>query len=429
MRFQNLNDWLDWQNQLHPSSIELGLDRVAAVWQQLYPHAFPSVVITVAGTNGKGSCVAMLNAIFCAAGYRVGCYTSPHLLRYNERIRINGEEVGDNEICQAFHRIDQARGGRSLTYFEFGTLAALDIFATNKLDVVILEVGLGGRLDAVNIIDSDVALITSIDIDHTDWLGDSLEQIALEKAGILRANRPAVFGGATPPLSLIEYATQLNSQLALVNDDFSFEMTGSNEWSWRCGNRHIEHLPPPALTGSCQLQNAAAVLQVVSLLSARVNVNDEAISQGLQNIDLAGRFQSIPGSVELILDVAHNPAAARVLLDSLQQRPCQGRTLAVFAMLADKDIAAVVEILAPHINTWFLGTLEEERGLPASDLQQQIDTLDMGIQSTTASSVEAACAMAFDCAVMGDRVLVFGSFFTVSKALQWHALQAIENEN
>ncbi len=427
MRFQNLNDWLNWQTLLHPSSIELGLERVAAVWQQLYPHPFPTTVITVAGTNGKGSSVAMLNAIFCAAGYRVGCYTSPHLLRYNERIRINGEEVSDDGICQAFERIDQARGERSLTYFEFGTLAALDIFAANTLDVVILEVGLGGRLDAVNIIDPDIALITSVDIDHTDWLGDNLEQIALEKAGILRANGAAVFGGAKPPSSLIQHAAHLNSQLALAGEDFSFEMSGPNKWSWHSGKQDIENLPFPALTGSCQLQNAAAVLQVISLLSDQINVNHEAIAQGLQDIDLAGRFQVIPGSVELILDVAHNPAAAQVLADSLQQRACQGRTLAVFAMLADKDVAAVVKNLAPHVDEWFLATLEEERGLSAPDLKLQIDTLDSCIQSRIASSVERACRMAVDHASIGDRILVFGSFFTVSKALQWSDLQVRGN--
>jgi len=417
MRFQNLNDWLDWQTQLHPSSIELGLDRVAAVWQQLYPHPFPSTVITVAGTNGKGSCVAMLDAIFRAAGYRVGCYTSPHLLRYNERIRINGEELSDDAIYQAFDRIDQSRGEKSLTYFEFGTLAALDIFTASVLDIVILEVGLGGRLDAVNIIDPDVALIASVDIDHTDWLGDNLEQIALEKAGILRANRLAVFGGLNPPASLLQHAAKLNSQLLVSGDDFSFEITEPEAWSWHGTEQHIDSLPFPALSGACQLQNAAAVLQVISLLP-NFKIKHEAISHGLQNIDLAGRFQVIPGSVELILDVAHNPAAAQVLADSLQKATCTGRTLAVCAMLADKDVAAVANILAPHVDAWFLGSLEGERGLSADALQRQISALESNIQSTTASSVETAYMMALDHAAVGDRVLVFGSFFTVSKVMQ-----------
>lgn len=418
MRFLNLNDWLGWQAQLHPSSIELGLDRVAAVWHQLYPHAFPTTVVTVSGTNGKGSCVAMLDAILRAGGYRVGCYMSPHLLRYNERICINGEEASDHAICQAFERIDRARDETSLTYFEFGTLAALDIFTTNELDIVILEVGLGGRLDAVNIIDSDVALITSIALDHTDWLGDDLAQIAVEKAGILRANRPAVFGAKDPHSSLLQYAAKLNCPLTVAGNDFDFRAAEEGKWSWHSAEEYLENLPVPALSGACQLQNAAAVLQVINLLPDRIDVSPEAISRGLQNIALAGRFQVISGSVELILDVAHNPAAARMLADSLQKTSCRGRTLAIFAMLSDKDVAAVVEAVAPQIDVWFLATLEGERGLSANELQLQIDTLGIPIQTNIASSVETAYEMALDYAAESDRVLVFGSFFTVSEVLQ-----------
>ncbi|MCF6354072.1 MAG: bifunctional tetrahydrofolate synthase/dihydrofolate synthase [Candidatus Polarisedimenticolaceae bacterium] len=420
VRFQNLQGWLDWQAQLHPSSIELGLDRVAAVWQQLYPHPFPATVVTVAGTNGKGSCVAMLDAILRAAGHRVGSYTSPHLLHYSERIHINGETVSDDAICQAFERIDQARGDTSLTYFEFGTLAALDIFTRSKLDIVILEVGLGGRLDAVNIIDPDVALITSIALDHTDWLGDDLEQIALEKAGILRANKPAVFAETNPQHSLLQRAAALNVPLAVAGRDFGFNAVvgKTGEWSWHSAAQSIEGLPPPALAGSCQLQNAAAVLQVIMLLPDIIDVAPEAIPQGLQHIELAGRFQVIPGPVELILDVAHNPAAAQVLADSLQKSPCQGRTLALFAMLSDKDVAAVVQVLAPYIDIWFLAALTSERGLPVRELQRQVDLSDLPAQTHTAPSVERAYEMVLDYATEGDRVLVFGSFFTVADVLQ-----------
>ncbi len=418
MRFPNLNDWLGWQAQLHPSSIALGLDRVAVVWRHLYPHPFPATVVTVAGTNGKGSCVAMLEAILQAAGHRVGCYTSPHLLRYNERIRINGEEASDHVICQAFERIDQARSETSLTYFEFGTLAALDIFTANELDIVILEVGLGGRLDAVNIIDPDVALITSIALDHTDWLGDNLAQIALEKAGILRANRPAVFGAEDPPSSLLQYAAELDCPLTVAGEDFNLKEDSVGKWSWYNAGQQLKNLPFPTLTGTCQLQNAAAVLQVINLLPDQISINSEAVVQGLQNIELAGRFQVVPGSVELILDVAHNPAAARVLADSLQRLPCRGRTLAVFAMLSDKDVAAVVETVSPQIDVWFLATLDEERGLSTDELQLQIDRLNIPIQSHIRPSVRAAYEGALDCATEGDRVLIFGSFFTVSKVLQ-----------
>ncbi len=417
MRFQHLKGWLDWQARLHPSSIELGLDRVAAVWRRLCPHPFPAAVITVAGTNGKGSCVAMLEAILRAAGHRVGSYTSPHLLRYNERIRIDGAEASDRAICQAFERIDQARGDRSLTYFEFGTLAALDIFTRSSLDIVILEVGLGGRLDAVNIIDPDVALITSIALDHTDWLGDDLEQIAREKAGILRAGRPAVFAGANPQQALLQHAAALDAPLAVAGRDFGATVM-EDGWSWQGIGPPVQGLPFPALSGACQLQNAAAVLQVIALLPEAVGVAPEALSRGLAQAELAGRFQRIPGPVELVLDVAHNPAAARVLADSLQESPCRGRTLALFAIGSDKDAAAVAQALSPHVDEWFLATLEGARGLPASELQRRLGRLQPPLRTRTAPGVGQAYEMALGSAKAGDRVLVFGSFLTVAGVLQ-----------
>jgi len=417
MRFHSLNAWLDWQAQLHPSDIELGLERVATVWQQLNPTPLSTTVITIAGTNGKGSCVAMLEAIYSAAGYRVGCYSSPHLLCYNERIRVDGKEASDESICQAFERIDQARGEISLTYFEFGTLAALDIFAASALDVVILEVGLGGRLDAVNIIDSDVALITSVDLDHTDWLGDDLEQIALEKGGIMRANRPAVFGGESPPVSLVRYAERLGAKLAVAGDAFSFEAS-EKEWSWRCEEKELYGLPFPALQGCCQLQNAAAVLKVVDLLADRLPVGPDAIQRGLVSIRLSGRFQVIPGSVDLILDVAHNPAAAQVLADTLAQVPCEGRTLALFAMLSDKDVGAVAAVLAPQVDGWFLGTLDDKRAIPADEIKQRMHRAGVVHQVNSYPNLEEAYRAAKIEAAPGDRVLAFGSFITVAGLLE-----------
>lgn len=417
MRFQTLDTWLEWQAQLHPSSIELGLERVASVWRHLYPHNFTSKVITVAGTNGKGSCVAMLDAILRAAGYRVGCYTSPHLLRYNERIRVDGQEAGDERICQAFERIDQARGDTSLTYFEFGTLAALDIFAAERLDIVILEVGLGGRLDAVNIIDPDVALITSIDLDHTDWLGDSREQIALEKAGIMRRGKPAVCGDIEPPESLIQYAQEQGVSLDLLGKDFGFEDRGAT-WDWRGGGEPLHGLARPSLEGEVQLRNGAAVLQVLAHLRDDFPLSKTTISDGLSQLGLSGRFQVIPGSVELILDVAHNPAGVQVLADNLSRRPCSGRTLALFAMLGDKDVEMAVKTMAPHVDNWYLAGLEDRRALPITELQQRC---------LAAGMVEANCqgfvcladayAAALEAAGPGDRILVFGSFLTVAGAL------------
>lgn len=416
MRFQSLDEWLEWQAQLHPSTIELGLDRVAAVWQALYPHAFPAKVITVAGTNGKGSCVAMLDAILRAAGYRVGCYTSPHLLRYNERIRINGEEAADKRICQAFERIDQARKETSLTYFEFGTLAALDIFAAEPLDIVILEVGLGGRLDAVNIIDPDVALITSIDLDHTDWLGSDRERIGLEKAGILRPGRPAVCGDPAPPLSLMQRAQQLDVPLAQLGREFHFEERGDS-WEWQSGGRCHSKLPRPNLQGRFQLQNAAAVLKVLDWLREDCPVGREALCAGLEEVRLAGRFQVIPGEVETVLDVAHNPAAAHVLAEALQQSPCAGRTLAVFSMLADKDVVSVVEIMSPWIDGWYLGALEAERGLSKAEMQRQLSAGGVTAPYEGFEGLAKAYEAAWREAQPGDRLLVFGSFHTVAEVL------------
>ncbi|VAX09001.1 Dihydrofolate synthase @ Folylpolyglutamate synthase [hydrothermal vent metagenome] len=416
MRFQSLNDWLDWQALLHPSTIELGLERVATVWQQLHPNPFPSLVITVAGTNGKGSCTAMLGAILRAAGYRTGCYSSPHLLRYNERIRIDGAEASDGAICQAFERIDQARDNTSLTYFEFGTLAALEIFAISALDVVILEVGLGGRLDAVNIIDADVALITSVDMDHMDWLGDDLEQIALEKCGVMRANRPAVFGGNTTPASLVEYAESLQVPLSVAGEGFNFRAT-EHDWDWVSEGKKLCNLALPSLQGCHQLQNAAAVIKVVDLLADRLTINHDAICQGLANTHLPGRFQVIPGSVDLILDVAHNPAAAQVLADTLQQLPCTGRTLAVFAMLSDKDVVSVTEIMSPHVNGWYLGALEDKRTLSAHEIQQQMHKAGVIRHVQPYQNLMDAYFAAQSEAVCGDRVLVFGSFIAAAGVL------------
>jgi dihydrofolate synthase/folylpolyglutamate synthase len=413
MRFQTLDQWLKWQEQLHPSTIELGLERVASVWQRLYPHPFPAKVITVAGTNGKGSSVAMLDAILRAAGYRVGAYTSPHLLRYNERIRINGVEAGDERICQAFERIDQSRGDTSLTYFEFGTLAALAIFAAEPLDVVILEVGLGGRLDAVNVIDPDLALITPIDLDHTDWLGHDREQIGLEKAGILRPGRPAVCSDPVPPASLVQRARQLEVPLALLGREFRYTAQGDG-WDWQGGEYRLSGLPWPGLQGRFQLQNAAAALQVLDCLGEDLPVGREAIRAGLEGVRLAGRFQVIPGPVEIILDVAHNPAGAQVLADALQQYPCGGRTLAVFSMLADKDVASVAKLMAPLIDGWYLGALEGPRTLPVAELQRCLRSSGITQPVQGLETLAGAYAAARQAAQPGDRLVVFGSFFTVA---------------
>ncbi len=417
MRFQTLEQWLHWQEGLHPREIELGLERVRAVWQRLHPRPFAPRVFTVGGTNGKGSCVAFLDAILRSAGYRTGCYTSPHLLRYNERIRLDGAEAADERICAAFERVDRARQDTSLTYFEFGTLAALTLFSEEKLDVVILEVGLGGRLDAVNIIDPHVALITSIGLEHTDWLGDTRDAIALEKAGILRPGRPAVIGEADPPGTLLGYVEEAGIPARFYGRDFGFEADVS-AWHWWGGEGRLEALPLPGLAGRHQLQNAASVLAVLDAAREVLPVEEEAIRAGLQSANIAGRFQVIGGEVETILDVAHNPDAAAVLAANLERTPCSGRTLALFASLSDKDIPGMAERIRGQIDHWHLAPLEGTRAATAELLLEGIRA--GGVEADRLSlhpSLADAWQVARTSATHADRVVVFGSFLTVGEIL------------
>lgn len=423
MRFTTLADWLRWQETLHPNAIALGLERVQAVYQRVGERAPASRVITVAGTNGKGSSVAMLEAILIAAGYRVGVYTSPHLLRYNERIRIAGEAVTDTRLCEVFERIDQARGVLSLTYFEFATLAALVLFADARLDVAVLEVGMGGRLDAVNIIDADVALITPIDIDHGAWLGDSREAIAREKAGILRAGHPAVCSDPAPPVSLLEQAAEQASPLYCLDRDFSVIPTATG-WDWVSAARRRATLPLPALRGRHQLDNAAGVMMVLALLAGCLPVGQAEVRQGLLSVQLPGRFQVLAGEVTRILDVAHNPHGARALARQLSSYPCPGRTRAVVGMLADKDCRGIFAALLAQVDEWHLAGLAVPRGATAPQLADALagvcaDHIGQGRAAVYCyPDVAAACVGAGAQAQTGDRLLIFGSFHTVAAALQ-----------
>lgn len=418
MRFATLQEWLDWQESLHPSKIELGLERVADVWGQLGRERLNSIVITIAGTNGKGSSAAILESILLASGYSVGCYTSPHLLEYNERIRVDGRMASDQAICAAFERVDQARGEISLTYFEFGTLAALDIFAGARLDVVILEVGLGGRLDAVNIIDPDVSLITSIDIDHSDWLGDSRDQIALEKAGILRPGRPAVFGGTNPPQALLDRASELGVDLSVAGKDFTYTFT-NDSWGWSGRCTGYARIPRPIHKGRFVLQNSAAVLMVLELMRERLAITVDSVTKGIQGMVIPGRFQVIQGAVTLILDVAHNPEAASELAANLRAMPVKGRILAVFSALADKDIAGVVGPLAGLIDRWYIGRIDAERAAGLEQLAGSITASGADPSSIYRNgSLSQAIAKAMADAETHDTLIVFGSFFTVAEMMK-----------
>jgi dihydrofolate synthase/folylpolyglutamate synthase len=410
---------LQWQETLHPAEIELGLGRVRTVAQALGlglgpDHNRPAgTVITVAGTNGKGSSIAMLESIYRAAGYRTAAYTSPHLQRYNERLRVDGREVGDAELVAAFERVDRARGDTALTYFEFGTLAILDHIQRQAPDLVLLEVGLGGRLDAVNIIDPDLALVTNIGLDHQDWLGDTVEAIGAEKAGIFRANIPAVFAGRVPPDSIVDRARQLGTRFYSPGNGYDYRPS-EDGWEFLPAGADPIDLPLPALPGRHQIINAAGVLQVLQLLQARLPVPQDAVRDGLRGVGLAGRMQLVPGPVPVMLDVAHNPDAATALAAGLVDTPVAGRTHAVLAVLADKDIAGITAPLLPIIDHWYCAGLPEApRGLPVADLAAHLAMVAVDRVSSHPDPV-AALKAAMAGAGPGDRVLVFGSFFTVA---------------
>ena len=414
MKFGHLHDWLTWQESLHPSKIELGLDRVREVYLRM-GLALPAVVITVGGTNGKGSCVALLDAILRHAGYRVGSYTSPHLARYNERVCVDGRAVSDEALMTAFQQVEDARQGTLLTYFEFGTLAALAVFSATSPDVLVLEVGLGGRLDAVNILDADATLVTTVDLDHAAWLGDDRESIGREKAGIFRTGQVAVYGADDPPQSVLDAAKTLGALLWVSGRDYRYRLTPEG-WDWESSEGARTGLPLPRLRGGHQVQNAAAVLAVLQRLKDRVPVDQRAVRAGLLSAHLAGRFDVRPGAPTLVLDVAHNPQAAHALADNLRRLPRQGRLLAVFGALADKDVEAVVRPLSGCVEHWYLGSIAGDRGLGADALVDRAAGMLDG--ATRFGSVLEAFDAAVAAAAGKDIVVVFGSFMTAGAVLR-----------
>ena len=418
-RFDRLADWLAWQETLHPNAIDLGLDRLQRTLDRLGWQRPACPVITVAGTNGKGSCVALAARILREAGYRVGTFTSPHLLRYNERIAIDGVEVADEALIAAFERIDAARGDDTLTFFEFNAAAALLVFADARPDAVVLEVGMGGRLDAVNVVDADVALVTSIDLDHCDWLGHDRETIGREKAGIFRAGRPAIFGARDMPASIRESAQQVGADLQQLGRDFDWVRSG-DRWTWRGRAGEQRDLPAPALQGEIQYNNAAAVLAALEALEARLSVPRSAIERGLQTVTLPGRFQvlhqSSPRSIEWILDVAHNPAAAHTLAAQLAARKDGGRTIAVCGVLSDKDVEGIVGELRSSFDAWVIVGLQGARALAPEALAARVRNVGAHVEAI-AADVVAGCLAAEALAQAGDRIVVFGSFLAVGPAL------------
>jgi dihydrofolate synthase/folylpolyglutamate synthase len=421
---KSLAEWLAYIERQHPRSIELGLERVRVVAQRMRLKRPAKKVITVAGTNGKGSTVAFIETIARAAGWRVGAYTSPHLLAYNERVRIDGDDVADADLVAGFEAVEAARVLRQaqddldvpLTYFEYGTLAALWLFERSKLDLAVLEVGLGGRLDAVNLVDADVAVVTTVDIDHVDWLGNDREAIGFEKAGIARAWKPLVLGEDDPPSSVLGHAYAIGASAIRANCDFFFETLDAQAWRWREVGYSLQ-LPMPRLAAPAQLRNAATAIAALRALGK--SLPKAAIAHGIAAAQLPGRLQRFErDGVDIVVDVGHNPQAARELAAWLRAAPAAGRTFAVFAALGDKDVAGVVAALADRIERWFLAGLVEAgpRGLDVAEFAQRLS----GTAAATGerhADVASALQAALGQARVGDRILVFGSFHTVAAAL------------
>ncbi len=465
-RKMNLHGWLTYLESLHPKTIALGLERVAQVKQRLNLQPdFP--IIVVGGTNGKGSVCAMLESMLHAAGYRVGCYTSPHLLDYNERVRIAKKQASDVELCASFAQIEQVRGDTPLTYFEFGTLAAMQCFIAHKVEVAILEVGLGGRLDAVNVFDNDCAVVTNVDIDHTDYLGDTREQIAYEKAGIFRTGKVAIFADADMPQAITDHAEKIGAKLLRIGKEFSFTENllpspaggrgaggeggidvahtisivhslsrpfghplpqageGKKQWNHRSTVGARNSLPYPALRGAFQLHNASAALAALDALKGKLPVGMDAVRRGLVEVTLPGRFQVVPGKPMLILDVAHNPHAARSLAQNLSNLPPCPRTYAVFAMLRDKDMAGVVRALRDQVDIWLVAGIHAPRGATAAELVLVLDA--EGVKGAILTFASATDALQHACneASENDRIAAFGSFYTVAEVMRARGLRYV----
>ncbi len=416
-----LDDWLRWLETLSPREIDLGLDRVAEVLERL-SLARPGRVLHVAGTNGKGSCAAMLESILLDSGARVGCYTSPHVLRYNERIRVDGRAVDDAQILDAFEQVEARRNGMPLTYFEYGTLAAMVVFDARAADELVLEIGLGGRLDAVNAVEPDGAIITNITLEHCDWLGDDVESIGREKAGVMRRGKPVIFGAPAVPASIVSEAERIGADLWLPERDFTYAVEATGTWRWQGRNLAIDGLARPSLHGTFQLQNAAAVLALLEAQQLVSLMTRKRIDAAFTRLEIPGRFQRLTTRCQWLLDVAHNPDAARMLGQSLGELAVSsspsGSITAIIGVLADKDLPGMLQPLLPHVERWIAVTAESPRALPARELAQRV-----------AQIAEKPCLVVDDIATAvahlearaspQELLLVTGSFFTVGPALAW----------
>ena len=412
----SLKDWLGYIESIHPSIIDLTLERIKVVVERLnLDISFP--IITVGGTNGKGSTCAILESIYKEAGYKVGCYTSPHFLYFNERIKIQADPVSDDLICEAFKKIESARKEISLTYFEYSTIAAMIIFADADLDIAILEVGLGGRLDAVNVFDSDCAIVTSIDLDHMDYLGHTREAIGFEKAGIYRANKIAICGDFDPPQSLIKYCESIHAELKMIGKDFAYE-AHHDSFDFSIESSFVMNIILPKLQGDFQLANASSALMAVKIMEDQLPLTEAAIQQGIASALLPGRFQEVKINPSLILDVAHNPHAAKSLRDNLRTHSVSGKTIAVFSILRDKDILGVVAAVSLDIDAWYIAEIENERAANIDTICKAIQKVNPSAHIVTFKNIQEAYQFASNEVERNDRIIAFGSFYTVADIMK-----------
>jgi len=414
----NLQEWLDWQQTLHPQNIDFKLERIKSVYEKLNIKSIADKVIIVAGTNGKGSTVAILESILFENKFSVGTFTSPHIKRYNERIKIDKEEVTSAELIESFEMINKLRGEITLTYFEFATLTAFYLFSEKNLDYVVLEVGLGGRLDATNIIDSDLSIITSIGIDHTEFLGTTIDSIALEKAGVMRPFAPCIYADQSPPSVLLSYAKKNGSNFLYNQNDF-FTKILNNEWTWKSNLGKELTLPLLPLRGDFQYNHAAASLQALEIIEPAILENTELLNNGIANISLMGRYQKISSNPEIIIDVAHNSDSAEKLMDNLNKES-KKNTIVVIGVLKDKDVYSLIKPMINSVDKWYCGTINSDRGMNSDEIKTRMSSAINQKDIETFDSIDGACSRAMLSLGDNDRLVVYGSFYTVSEFLDYY---------
>ena len=416
----NLQEWLDWQQTLHPQNIDFKLERIKSVYEKLDIKSIANKVIIVAGTNGKGSTVAILESILFENNFSVGTFTSPHIKRYNERIKIDKKEVTSAELIESFKIINKLRGETTLTYFEFATLTAFHLFSKKDLDYVVLEVGLGGRLDATNIIDSNLSIITSIGIDHTEFLGTTIDSIAMEKAGVMRPFAPCIYADENPPSVLLSYAKKNGSNFLYNQNDF-FTKIYDDTWSWKSNMGKNLVLPLLPLRGDFQYNHAAAALQALEIIEPSILENTELLNNGIANISLMGRYQKISSAPEIIIDVAHNADSAEKLMDNLNKEN-KKNTVAVIGVLKDKDVYSLIKPMINNIDKWYCGTINSDRGMNADEIKIRMPSTINQENIETFDSIDKACSKAMLSLGKNDRLIVYGSFYTISEFLDYYEL-------